>query len=34
MFNMVDTKNDQIHSEWQAVRNILERTSQLEKISM
>lgn len=34
MFNMVDTKNDQVHSEWQAVRNILERTFQLETISV
>lgn len=34
MFNMVDTKNDQVHTEWQIVRNILERTSQLERISV
>lgn len=32
MFNMVESKSDQVHSEWQAVGDMLERTSQLGKI--
>lgn len=32
MFNMVDTKNDQVPSEWQAVGDILEGISPLERI--